>query len=219
MSGNVGIIIEPQAYFASAESQEHYVPCPEDYPVFPPPPLKLPFKIQNSTGQKSQQGSFQLLTASSKIHHCTHFTDCMNSSSLTMFSPTTTPWKPFGESIYGPLRIFLIRMMTTQRGPPFLRVAHHILVRSFNQRIKIGLGRDMRPLITPEEVEEARNLPEHLRRYERVPSWAAKAPPVAEILVVPTNDGVFLVGKDGRRADPDFLAKNILLWTPHIYFT
>ena len=114
---------EPQAYFASAESQEHYVPCPEDYPVFPPPPLKLPFKIQNSTGQKSQQGSLQLLRASSKIHHCTHFTDCMNSSSLTMFSPTTAPWKPFGESIYGPLRIFLIRMMTTQRGPPFLRVA------------------------------------------------------------------------------------------------
>jgi hypothetical protein len=101
----------------------------------------------------------------------------------------------------------------------FLAGCAHILVRSFNQRIKIGLGRDMRPLITPEEVEEARNLPEHLRRYERVPSWVAKAPPVAEILVDPTNDGVFLVGKDGRRADPDFLAKNVLLWTPHIYFT
>lgn len=77
----------------------------------------------------------------------------------------------------------------------------------------------MPSLITPEEAKELMEVPDHLRPYERVPEWALNAPNLATTLVIPTHDGVALLGKDDRRADPDFLAKNILLWTPHIHFT
>jgi hypothetical protein len=77
----------------------------------------------------------------------------------------------------------------------------------------------MPPLLTPEEAEAARDVPDNLRRYEEVPDWAQKAPALAELLVVPTENGEVLDGRDDKRADPDFLTKNILLWTPHIQFT
>ncbi len=43
--------------------------------------------------------------------------------------------------------------------------------------------------------------------------------PWEEILVVPTHDEEGLTGREDKRADPDFLEKGILLWTPHIHFT
>ncbi len=85
--------------------------------------------------------------------------------------------------------------------------------------MKLGLCRDRPSLITPEEAEEARNVPDNLRQYETVPEWARKAPALANMLVIPTDTGEVLEGKHDKRADPDFLAKNILLWTPHIHFT
>jgi hypothetical protein len=101
----------------------------------------------------------------------------------------------------------------------FLAGCTYLLARSFNQRVKLGLQRGMPSLITPEEAEALRNVPDHLRRYESVPDWAANVPPLTTTLVIPTHDGEVLQGKDDKRADPDFLTKNILLWTPHIYFT
>ena len=101
----------------------------------------------------------------------------------------------------------------------FLAACTFLLVSSFNERVKLGLCRDMPPLITPEEAEEARNRPDHLRAYERAPEWAENAPALAETLIVTTEDGEVLHSKDDRRACPEFLAKNILLWTPHISFT
>lgn len=101
----------------------------------------------------------------------------------------------------------------------FLAGCTYLLVRCFNERVKLGLQRDMSPLITPEEAEEARQLPDHLRQYEAVPEWAANVPALQTTLAVPTNEGIVLSGADDARADPDFLAKNILLWTPHISFT
>ncbi|KAK3938005.1 hypothetical protein QBC46DRAFT_391138 [Diplogelasinospora grovesii] len=95
----------------------------------------------------------------------------------------------------------------------------YLLARSFNQRVKLGLKRGMRSLLTPEEAEELKNIPDHLRRYESVPEWAIKVPALATTLVIPTHDGEVLQIQDDTRVDPDFLAKNILLWTPHIYFT
>lgn len=101
----------------------------------------------------------------------------------------------------------------------FLAGCTYLLVRSFNERVKLGLRRDMSPLLTVDEAEELKNTPDHLRVYEEVPGWAVKAAPVKDLLLVPTEDGIILNGKDDARADVDFLAKNILLWTPHIYFT
>ncbi|KJZ73117.1 hypothetical protein HIM_07501 [Hirsutella minnesotensis 3608] len=101
----------------------------------------------------------------------------------------------------------------------FLAGCTYLLVRSFNQRVKLGLRRDNPPLITPEEAEEARSVPQELRPWEAVPSWAQSAPPLKETLSIPTHDGEMLESAADTRADPDFLAKNILLWTPHIFFT
>lgn len=101
----------------------------------------------------------------------------------------------------------------------FLAGCTYLIARSFNERVKLGLRRDMPALLTPDEAEMLKNVPDHLRDYEKVPSWAEKAAPLAETLSVPTHDGVVLTGKSDERADPDFLSKNILLWTPHISFT
>ncbi|KAK3902393.1 hypothetical protein C8A05DRAFT_15549, partial [Staphylotrichum tortipilum] len=94
-----------------------------------------------------------------------------------------------------------------------------LIVRAFNARVKLGLDRQMPSLIIHEEAEMLRNRPGHLRTYERVPEWAEKVPPLDELLVVPTHEGETLAGTEDEKADPDFLAKGILLWTPHIHFT
>ncbi|KAJ9165794.1 hypothetical protein NKR19_g37 [Coniochaeta hoffmannii] len=101
----------------------------------------------------------------------------------------------------------------------FLACCTYLLARSFNQRVKLGLSRNMPSLLTPEEAEEARNVPENLRQYEKVPDWTEKVPALKETLLIPTDNGELLEGRDDSRADPDFLSKNILLWTPHIHFT
>ncbi|OKL57908.1 hypothetical protein UA08_06863 [Talaromyces atroroseus] len=101
----------------------------------------------------------------------------------------------------------------------FLAGCAYLLVRSFNERVKLGLRRDNSPLITPEEAERARNIPDQLCQWEKVPEWAKNVPPLRATLVFPTHDGVITKDEDDPRADPDFLAKNILLWTPHISFT
>lgn len=93
----------------------------------------------------------------------------------------------------------------------FLAGTTYLLVKSFNERIEHGLRRGKSPLISMEEIEEARRQPENERPYERAPAWAAKVPPLEETLVVPTEDGVVLNGKDDPRADPEFLEKNILI--------
>lgn len=101
----------------------------------------------------------------------------------------------------------------------FLAGCTYLIAKSFNERVKLGLRRDMPALLTPDEAEMLKNTPDHLRNYEKVPSWAEKVAPLVETLSVPTHDGVILTGKSDERADPDFLSKNILLWTPHISFT
>src|SRR5271170_2873502 len=68
----------------------------------------------------------------------------------------------------------------------------------------------------PGKLKIGRSMNVVMRQY---PQWAEKVPSLAETLSMLTHDGVTLNGKDGERADRDFLAKNILLWTPHIHFT
>lgn len=101
----------------------------------------------------------------------------------------------------------------------FLAACTCLIARAFNARVKLGLDRQMPSLLIPEEAEMLRNRPDHLRTYERVPEWVEKAPPLKELLVVPTHEGEVLTGREDKRADPDFLKKGILLWTPHIFFT
>lgn len=101
----------------------------------------------------------------------------------------------------------------------FLAGCAYLIVKSFNERVKLGLRRDMPALLTPDEAEMLKNVPDHLRNYEKVPSWAERVPPLADTLSIPTYDGVLLTGHGDKRADPDFLTKNILIWTPHISFT
>ncbi|RMZ89806.1 hypothetical protein DV736_g2976, partial [Chaetothyriales sp. CBS 134916] len=101
----------------------------------------------------------------------------------------------------------------------FLACVTYLLVRSFNARIKLGLTRSAHPIMTMEEAEAAKQVPEEDRPYEKVPKWASEVSPLTDLLIVPTSDGTVLAGKHDKRADPDFLDKNILIWTPHIHFT
>lgn len=101
----------------------------------------------------------------------------------------------------------------------FLAGCTYLIVRSFNARVKLGLTRGNHPIMLAEEAEEARNRPDHERRYERVPQWAEDVPPVTDMLAIPTDQGEILHGSEDERADEDFLKKNILIWTPHIHFT
>lgn len=95
----------------------------------------------------------------------------------------------------------------------------YLIVRSFNARVALGLTRDAPAIMSMEEVEEERNRPDDERPYECVPAWTEAVSPLSDTLCIPTHDGVVLNGKGDKRADEDFLEKNILLWTPHIYFT
>ncbi|KAK0659131.1 hypothetical protein QBC41DRAFT_50162 [Cercophora samala] len=101
----------------------------------------------------------------------------------------------------------------------FLAGCTYLLVRSFNGRVNLGLSRQMRPLMTAEEAEAARNVPLDERSWESVPEWAEKVPALPEFLKIPTHEGEVLTGPEDERADEDFLKKGILLWTPHIHFT
>ena len=101
----------------------------------------------------------------------------------------------------------------------FLACVTYLMVKSYNARVAIGLTRGAPAIMTMDEAEEAKNRPENERPYEKIPLWAEKVPPLAKTLSIPTHDGVTLDSKDDERADQDFLAKNILLWTPHIHFT
>ncbi|KAL4960477.1 uncharacterized protein BDV14DRAFT_141914 [Aspergillus stella-maris] len=101
----------------------------------------------------------------------------------------------------------------------FLACVTYLMVRSFNARVKLGLTRSAPAIMSSEEIEEARNRKDGDRPYEEAPRWAAAVAPLVETLYIPNHDGVLLDGKDDERADPDFLARNIVIWTPHIHFT
>lgn len=91
----------------------------------------------------------------------------------------------------------------------FLVGCTYLLARSFNERVKLGLRRDMPLLLITDEAEELKNIPDYLRSYEEVPRWAIEAAPVQDLLFVPIIDGTILDGPNDARADIDFLTKNI----------
>lgn len=101
----------------------------------------------------------------------------------------------------------------------FLACVPSLLVSAFNERIKLGLVRDIPANMSPEQAEEYRTAPESSKTYEREPEWTKAVPPLEETLFMPSHDGVIMEGSNDPRVSKFFLAKNILIWGPHIHFT
>ena len=101
----------------------------------------------------------------------------------------------------------------------FLACIPAILIRSFNERIKLGLARDTPAIISPEEAEELRTRPESSKQYEELPEWTKNVPALPEALIMPSHDNIVMEGFDDPRASSWFKPKNILIWGPHIHFT
>lgn len=199
--------------------QKPYEPVPEDYPKFPPPPpqeiLQDPAKYWATvTARKyaAPRGVFEdsSLYALYRLYECIVLDKVFGYRNILEWF-----WRQHKWSV--------CEIPDPQDNDParyaFLACVSYLMVKSFNARVAIGLTRGAPAIMTMEEVEEAKSRPEDERHYETVPLWAEKVPPLAETLSIPTQDAIILDGKDDERADPDFLAKNILLWTPHIHFT
>jgi hypothetical protein len=198
---------------------EDYTPSPQDYPVFPPPPprsiIENPSLFWNTILARkfgAPQGYFEdsPLFALYRLYELV-----VIDRVLAYRNALEAFWRQRNwdiHSIPDPEDDDIERYA-------FLAGCTYLLARSFNERVKLGLRRDNPSLITPEEAERARNTPDHLRRWEKVPEWAANVAPLRDTFVLPTHDGVTIDDKDDPRVDPDFLTKNILLWTPHISFT
>ncbi|SPQ25694.1 3230e342-3fdc-4a15-9c09-c0bf88d306b1 [Thermothielavioides terrestris] len=194
-------------------------PNPNDYPTFPP--LSPRDLLQNRAAQfdriaARKYGAPQGEYEDKPLYGLYRFYEFVVLDSVTNYRNSLEAfWRR---------RDWAVRDIPDPQDPDperyaFLAACTYLMVRAFNARVKLGLDRSMPSLITPDEAEELRRRPDHLRNYERVPEWAEKVPPLQELLVVPTHDGEVLAGREDPRADPDFLAKGILLWTPHIYFT
>lgn len=204
---------------APGAEAEEYEPSPEDYPQFPPPP---PQEILSNTDNYWSQivarkyGAPRGVFEDSSTYALYRFYEFIV---LDKVFDYRNALEAFWRQKDWPIHAIADPHDEDPARYAFLASCTYLMARSFNQRVKLGLQRDMRSLITPDEAEAARNVPDHLRRYESVPDWATRVAPLRTALIIPTHNMEMLDGKDDRRADPDFLAKNIVLWTPHIYFT
>jgi hypothetical protein len=201
------------------KSPEDYVPSLEDYPVFPPPPPKIILHKPEEYWAKVSARKFgapQGIFEDSSLYALYRLYEFIILDKVFDYRNALEAfWR---EHLWSVQDIADPKDDDPARYA-FLAGCTYLLARSFNQRVKLGLQRGMRSLMTPEEAEEAKNVPDHLRRYESVPEWATAASPLESTLVIPTHEGVSLETRDDERADPDFLAKNILIWTPHVHFT
>lgn len=202
-----------------AEGKDHYVPHPDDYPTFPPlPPRDLfqdPINQFNKIAARKfggPQGEYE----DKPLYALYRFYEFVVLDRVTNYRNCL---EAFWRQRNWPVHEIPDPQDPDPERYAFLAGCTYLIVRAFNARVKLGLDRSMPSLITPDEAEELRNRPHHLRNYEKVPEWAEKAAPLEEMLVVPTHEGEVLTGREDKRADPDFLRKGILLWTPHIFFT
>lgn len=101
----------------------------------------------------------------------------------------------------------------------FLACIPALLVSAFNERIKLGLVRDIPAIMSPEQAEEFRTAPESSKTYEEVLEWVKNVPPLKDTLFIPSYDGVVIEGFDDSRASNYFKPMNILIWGPHIRLT
>jgi hypothetical protein len=94
-----------------------------------------------------------------------------------------------------------------------LAVLTALMCRAFNRLIAKGLPRDAPPIVSDWETLAAQP-----RILEEVPQWAKEVPALETRLDIPDEKDVFLDGPGDPKACKEFLAKNILIEEPHIYF-
>ncbi|KAF2498205.1 DNA-binding protein, partial [Lophium mytilinum] len=196
-----------------------YEPILEDYPVFPPP---SPRRILDNPEQYWSAVSARKFAAPQGIFE--------DSSLYTLYRlyecfvlDKRFAYRNMLEWLWRQEQWKICDIVDPQDDDParyaFLAGVTCLIVKSFNARVALGLTRGASPLLSMEEAEKAKDIPHEQRPYEKVPEWAQKVPALATTLVIPTEEGETLTYKDDDRADPDFSKMNILLWTPHIYFT
>jgi len=200
-------------------SQQPYEPVPEDYPIFPPPPpqeILLDPEQYWATVSRRKYAAPRGVFKDSSLYALYRLYEYIVLDKVFAYR-NMLEW--FWRQHNWPICDISDPQDDDPARYAFLACITFLMVRSYNARVAIGLIRGAPAIMTMEEAEKAKIRPEHERPYETVPPWAEKAPSLAETLSMPTHDGVTLNGKDDERADRDFLAKNILLWTPHIHFT
>ena len=101
----------------------------------------------------------------------------------------------------------------------FLACLPALLKAAFNERIKLGLVRDIPAIMSPEQAEAYRTAPESSKTYEEEPEWVKNVKPLEETLYMVSHDGVVMEGFDDPRASDYFKRMNVLIWGPHIHFT
>lgn len=94
-----------------------------------------------------------------------------------------------------------------------LAVLTELMCRAFNRLIDKGLPRDAPPIVSDWDALAAQP-----RIREEVPQWAKEVPKLDTRLEIPDENDVVLDGPDDPKACKEFLAKNILIEEPHIYF-
>lgn len=93
-----------------------------------------------------------------------------------------------------------------------LAVLTQLMCEAFNRRIELGLPRDAPPIIL--DFDEVQARPKVL---ERPPDWAMRTPPLPNPVGIPNEQG-FAPAEGDPAASAHFKKRNILCWTPHIYF-
>ena len=101
----------------------------------------------------------------------------------------------------------------------FLACIPALMVSAFNERIKLGLVRNVPAIVSPEQAEAYRTAPEESKSYEEEPELVKHVPSLKRTLFVPSHDGVIMEGFDDPRASEFFKPRNILICGPHIHFT
>ena len=87
-----------------------------------------------------------------------------------------------------------------------------LMCESFNRRVEHGLPRD-----APAIVEDWEELARRPKVFEKVPEWAKKVEPLAEVLRIPDHEGALVEADDPEVCEP--LKKlNVLVRHPHIHF-
>lgn len=209
----------PAPLSQTEDEQEVYEPRPEDYPVFPPASPRCLIQDPSQHWAKIAQRKFaapQGIFEDSSLYGLYRLYEAIVLDKVFAYRN--------GLEMFWRQKTWAVKdIADTKDDDPeryaFLAGCTYLIVRSFNQRVKLGLSRQMPAIMLHDQVEELRNQPDELRQYEQVPEWAQAVKPLEETLFIPSHDGELLKGKDDERADPDFLNKNIVLLTPHIFFT
>jgi hypothetical protein len=102
---------------------------------------------------------------------------------------------------------------TNLLGYAILAVLTAFTCRALNRLIAKGLPRDALPIVSDWDALAAQP-----RVLEEVPQWATELPKLETRLDIQDENDVFLDGSDDPKACKEFLAKNILIEEPHIYF-